>query len=599
MRALTGSLSLGLVSLFIAQAAPAAVVFVNKNVVGGTHSGTTWANAATTLDAGLGVFGSSLSYTEVWVAAGTCVPTDSTTPVTFGRNVKLLGGFTGTETLASQADPAANVTIITGDLSNNDPNYSDNANQLLMIIASPVNSDTVVDGFTFKNARNLYFTPGGAGLILSRAIVTGSLDKAVVSRCKFVNNGGLRIRTQLGAAISSLGNSLRVVDCQFDNNFADPTNDGNTDIAGGAAVYAVGKGTGGDPQEIEIANCHFTGNYAFSEQSCGGAVYTTADIVATIANCDFVGNYTSLESGGSETIGGAVYLENSNNASLIANCKFTGNSGIDSGGSGAKGGAIAIEKGNVEIDQCTIAGNDADIGGGIYIRDTVGSAAATIKNCIIWDNTSNDSSALDKQYRAGTGGSFSTTYSDVAGISSGTGNINLTPAFINAGGGHYRLKGMSPCIELGNQAARPNDNGDVDEDNVQAESHPLDLDATSRVQYVQMDMGAYEYVASCLGDLDADGDVDAVDLCTLSGQWSGTGGADLDCSGSVGAADLGILLGAWGSCGSFSVGGGEEGPTPWGLAASLSLENVEELADYLGSLDFKDMQTLLAAYFGM
>jgi len=52
----------------------------------------------------------------------------------------------------------------------------------------------------------------------------------------------------------------------------------------------------------------------------------------------------------------------------------------------------------------------------------------------------------------------------------------------------------------------------------------------------------------CLGDLDADGDVDASDLAILLGQWNGSGSADLDNSGSVNAADLAILLGAWGDC---------------------------------------------------
>jgi Concanavalin A-like lectin/glucanases superfamily/Proprotein convertase P-domain len=53
--------------------------------------------------------------------------------------------------------------------------------------------------------------------------------------------------------------------------------------------------------------------------------------------------------------------------------------------------------------------------------------------------------------------------------------------------------------------------------------------------------------APCLGDLNADGVVDAADLASLLGAW-GTAGADLDGNGMTDAADLSVLLGAWGGC---------------------------------------------------
>ena len=46
-------------------------------------------------------------------------------------------------------------------------------------------------------------------------------------------------------------------------------------------------------------------------------------------------------------------------------------------------------------------------------------------------------------------------------------------------------------------------------------------------------------------DLNGDGRVDAIDLATLLGNWSGQGVGDIDASGLVGAADLALLLGAW------------------------------------------------------
>jgi hypothetical protein len=47
-------------------------------------------------------------------------------------------------------------------------------------------------------------------------------------------------------------------------------------------------------------------------------------------------------------------------------------------------------------------------------------------------------------------------------------------------------------------------------------------------------------------DLNGDGQVNAIDLGRLLGNWGGSGEGDLDGDGTVGAADLAILLGAWG-----------------------------------------------------
>lgn len=54
--------------------------------------------------------------------------------------------------------------------------------------------------------------------------------------------------------------------------------------------------------------------------------------------------------------------------------------------------------------------------------------------------------------------------------------------------------------------------------------------------------------ASCPGDLNQDGLVNAADLSILLGAWN-TSSYDLNGSGLVDASDLSILLGAWGNCG--------------------------------------------------
>lgn len=54
--------------------------------------------------------------------------------------------------------------------------------------------------------------------------------------------------------------------------------------------------------------------------------------------------------------------------------------------------------------------------------------------------------------------------------------------------------------------------------------------------------------APCTGDLNADRNVDGVDLGVLLGEWGGSGPADLNADGSVDGVDLGVLLACWGAC---------------------------------------------------
>jgi hypothetical protein len=72
-----------------------------------------------------------------------------------------------------------------------------------------------------------------------------------------------------------------------------------------------------------------------------------------------------------------------------------------------------------------------------------------------------------------------------------------------------------------------------------------DGDGTSRV-----DIGAFEYGASCPGDVDADGVVGIADLAIQLGAFGGSGGpqdGDTNADGIVDLEDLAALLGAYGS----------------------------------------------------
>jgi len=91
-----------------------AQVFVNVSATG-SNDGSTWENAFTDLQPALDA--TSLG-DEVWMAAGTYTVPGDTMGISFEfpHDLKLYGGFAGTETSLDQRDFETNLPIISGDL---------------------------------------------------------------------------------------------------------------------------------------------------------------------------------------------------------------------------------------------------------------------------------------------------------------------------------------------------------------------------------------------------------------------------------------------------------------------------------------------------
>ena len=116
---------------------PSGVVFAQgadlyvKADATGAKNGTSWDDALTDVQTALDW---SLPDDEIWVAAGTYLPSRRTNPqkprsATFQlkNDVALYGGFAGTETDRDERDPALNETILSGDLAGDDgPDFQNN-----------------------------------------------------------------------------------------------------------------------------------------------------------------------------------------------------------------------------------------------------------------------------------------------------------------------------------------------------------------------------------------------------------------------------------------------------------------------------------------
>jgi hypothetical protein len=324
----------------------------------------------------------------------------------------------------------------------------------------------------------------------------GNVSQMIVTDCIISNNqsGGY------GAGVS-VGNAGRLFmfDCDIVNN--------ESTLGGGGvsgSSYTNFPGT-----IFELHGCRIAGNTTLSDS--GGGIYSVGRAGGTC-----VVNNCFVEYNSATNAGGGILHRNLGGDLFISNCIIRGNEAgrNDYAGAGVKidgpcrmtgclitgnkatrigiGGGLALESGTnvVEIENVTIVSNSlmyANNGGGLAIPSNV-TAACTIRNTIIYNNTSVGNARSNVFVGAGSGVIF--TNCCTAPLNNGTdqpitpdaGNIDLDPVFVNLTGGDYRLQSDSPCINTGA--------------NMLWMADAVDLDGRHRIDRFSrlVDMGCYEYV---------------------------------------------------------------------------------------------------------
>ncbi|HOB75243.1 MAG TPA: choice-of-anchor Q domain-containing protein [Phycisphaerae bacterium] len=466
-------------------------VLVVRQGATGANNGTTWFDAFTNLQDALAaarVPGSGIR--EIWVAAGVYKPAGPgglrTTSFALVDNVAVYGGFAGAETHFAQRDLAANATVLSGDLNNNDRNNFGNRddNSEHVVTAEGLGSGTILDGFTISGG-NATTSPGG-GL----AVVNSSI---IVRNCSFIDNsatsegGGASLSNSSGTVLTNCtfrfnqslstggGLTLRITNALIsDSNFLDNValdaggiwiSGGNSTltnclIARNIAQNAAGLRNAAD--SLVLTNCTIENNSAGSGQ--GGGIVATTPLTAT--NCIFSENHAGQ--------GGGINAS-ADNVSLLG-CLFERNTATTGAGALLSGAAATLIN-------CTVSGNTATgFGGGLRLVNPVWS----VKNCILWGNVDVNGSIESAQISlAGMPSSLNQMMAcDVQGLAlfaARNDNIDADPLFVDPASGNLRLQADSPCIGAGYNSEVP-------------ASLTTDLDGRPRIQGTPpvVDMGAYE-----------------------------------------------------------------------------------------------------------
>lgn len=427
MAGLLRSLIAGLAMAFLASlhAQAQRVIYVKKNATG-ANNGTSWTDAYTSLQDALAI---AQAGDEIWVATGIYYPdegaglTDNDRTLSFRMKsgVAIYGGFTGTETDRSQRDWKVHLTVLSGDLDQNDIDLdmdgladSLNGNNAYHVVVSEnINQTAILSGFIIQDGLsdeiNLHDKGGGiyakeSNLIITDVIVTNNFayngggiyienSNATFEKISVFNN---KSKWSGGGIYTKKGN-IRLVQSNIYKNLA----------SGGAGIYIDG--------DARLTEVTITENRAEAEGG-GIVVFGNSELtkVSVTKNSAVYRGGGAIVIGGSKLIntnisdnsaiggeGGGLYISSYTGAPEFKDITVLNNSSFNGGGvyitggyaiwenatisynSASSGGGMYIDyNSNLSLSNITFANNMADIGGGLYVLGNV-----TLINADIYKNS--------------------------------------------------------------------------------------------------------------------------------------------------------------------------------------------------------------------
>ena len=217
------------------------------------------------------------------------------------------GGF---PTGGGERDIATHLTILSGDIDQNDDTVDNSGNAYHVFSASFLTSAPELDGFivTGGNANEPSFpNDAGGGIFCENTSLR--LVNCVFDQNTAAGEGG-------GAVYGGNSTAITAIACSFLNNASRSGGaarhdgeasyercafQGNTATFGGA-LFMIGSGSG-----VTCTNCLFAGNSASSD---GGAIASQEGPQTSFINCSFQGNATAFNGGALNLVNATTDLTN-------------------------------------------------------------------------------------------------------------------------------------------------------------------------------------------------------------------------------------------------------------------------------------------------
>lgn len=467
---------------------------------GGTGNGTSWGTASGDLqlmiDELAALDEATFPNRQVWVSAGTYVPTrraDATGTITLNdrRNsfvmragVKIYGGFAVGQTSIAARDFAVNPSVLSGNTGNT---AIDTDNAYHVVIAANDMTGAALDGFTVTKgyatgtgvnstapSNAVTVTVNTRSIPSSRAagIILYYANNATFSNLKIEDNYNSSSDQSSGAVYLFYSGSLSFTNVEFKNNTCASNN--------GGAIYSFGSTTLGTVSAT-FKNVSFTQNVS---GAAGGAIYASSLSRLNFFNCTF-NNNSSTGNGGAVFSAGSTTAGEQNEIKVL-NSIFSSNES-----NGAVGGsAFYNSSGSIlSISNATFYANDVKAGSSGGALHLANSASSSVK---LYNSIFNANTAVTGNgdiFRNTVTFSIKNTLSQVYGTNGVDGNIvNPSPAslfastvstdpnFLNLIEGAATEKGSKVLY---------NEIGDANTD--------TDLAGNLRLKHNEIDLGAYEY----------------------------------------------------------------------------------------------------------